>query len=105
MSDYQSIYELRKLSSHPMKLAIVLFSILTLTLTGEEKKAGPEWWSLQPIKKIIPPELDKHPLALNEVDAFIQKKLKENKLTSSKLASPRTQIRRCLLYTSPSPRD
>jgi len=108
MSDYQSIYELRKLSSHPMKLAIVLFSILTLTLTGEEKKAGPEWWSLQPIKKIIPPELDKHPLALNEVDAFIQKKLKENKLTSSKLASPRTQIRRLyfdLIGLPPSPEE
>ena len=91
-----------------MKLAIVLFSILTLTLTGEEKKAGPEWWSLQPIKKIIPPELDKHPLALNEVDAFIQKKLKENKLTSSKLASPRTQIRRLyfdLIGLPPSPEE
>ena len=83
MSDYQSIYELRKLSSHPMKLAIFLFSILTLSLTGEEKKAGPDWWSLQPIKKITPPELENRKLAANKVDAFIQKKLIEKKLTSS----------------------
>ena len=75
---------------------MVLFSIfsLTLNLIGNEKKAGPEWWSLQPIKQITPPKLERRGLALNQVDAFIQKKLTENKLAPSKPASPRTQIRR-----------
>ncbi|MDE0571725.1 MAG: DUF1549 domain-containing protein, partial [Verrucomicrobiales bacterium] len=79
-----------------MRLMTVLFAILTLTinLLGKEKKVGPEWWSLQPIKKITPPKLDDRGLALNQVDAFIQKKLTENNLTPSKPASPRTQIRR-----------
>ncbi|MCH2024234.1 MAG: DUF1553 domain-containing protein [Verrucomicrobiales bacterium] len=91
-----------------MKLAIFLFSILTLSLTGEEKKAGPDWWSLQPIKKITPPELENRKLAANEVDAFIQKKLIEKKLTSSEPASPRTQIRRLyfdLIGLPPSPEE
>jgi hypothetical protein len=94
MTNYQSIYGLRKLSSHFMRLVTVLFAILTLTinLLGKEKKVGPEWWSLQPIKKITPPKLDDRGLALNQVDAFIQKKLTENKLAPSKPASPRTPL-------------
>ncbi len=79
-----------------MKLVTVLCSILTLTLNliGKEKKAGTEWWSLQPIKQITPPKLEDRGLALNSIDAFVQEKLIENNLTPSKPASPRTQIRR-----------
>ena len=87
---------MRKLPSYLIKLVTVLCLILTLTLNliGKEKKAGPEWWSLQPIKQITPPKLEDRGLALNSIDAFVQEKLIENNLTPSKPASPRTQIRR-----------
>ncbi|MAB59588.1 MAG: hypothetical protein CMO46_03475 [Verrucomicrobiales bacterium] len=73
---------------------------------GVENKASSDWWSLQPIKEISPPEVTHKNLVKNPIDSFIIKKLKENNLEPSKIADPRTQIRRLyfdLVGLPPSP--
>ena len=44
---------------------------------GVENKASSDWWSLQPIEKISPPEVTHKNLVKNPIDSFIIKKLKE----------------------------
>lgn len=46
-------------------------------------------WAFQPLKEVLPPEGDLHP-----VDAFVNKKLNENHLSGAKKADKRTLIRR-----------
>jgi hypothetical protein len=70
--------------------------------TGElssRKKAGPDWWSLQPL-----PSAHKHAT----IDAFIRDKLQEKALGMSAPADQRTLIRRAsfdLLGLPPSPEE
>ncbi len=68
-------------------------------------RAGRDWWSLQPLKNVIPPnfknaskkqvlKFDPNQWARNEIDLFIAKRLLEKKLSPSPVATPRTLIRR-----------
>ena len=75
---------------------------------GDENKATSEWWSLQPIQEISPPQNNNKELIKNSVDLFIQKKLKDNNLQPSSMADPRTQIRRLyfdLIGLPPDPKQ
>ena len=75
---------------------------------GDENKATSEWWSLQPIQKISPPQNNNKQLIKNSVDLFIQKKLEDNNLQPSSMADPRTQIRRLyfdLIGLPPDPKQ
>ena len=68
-------------------LQIALKAVIGITFItssfGVENKASSDWWSLQPIEEISPPEVTHKNLVKNPIDSFII----------------------CLLYTSPSPRD
>ncbi|MFO0801948.1 MAG: DUF1549 and DUF1553 domain-containing protein [Gemmataceae bacterium] len=57
--------------------------------TTTEKKAGRDWWSLQPI---VRPPVPKG--ASNPIDAFIRAKLAEKKLEPAPAADKRTLVRR-----------
>ncbi len=59
--------------------------------TSNSRRAGRDWWSLQPVKRIAPPEVDgvSHP-----IDRFVLAKLADNKLSPAPPADKRTLIRR-----------
>jgi hypothetical protein len=62
---------------------------IDLFATTTEKKAGRDWWSLQPI---VRPPVPKG--ADNPIDAFIREKLAEKKLEPAPAADKRTLVRR-----------
>ncbi|MCI0681020.1 MAG: DUF1553 domain-containing protein [Gemmataceae bacterium] len=68
------------------------------------------WWSLQPVKKPIPPSVDaKYPeWSRNPIDAFVLAKLQAAKLTPTPGAEPRTLLRRVyfdLIGLPPTPEE
>jgi hypothetical protein len=76
------------------------------TTTG--KRAGYDWWALQPVKKPRPPSVNKLGWARNPIDPFVLHKLEARGLRSSRPADRRTLLRRLsfdLLGLPPSPED
>ncbi len=76
-----------------------LFSITT------ESRSGRNWWSLQPIQDVAPPELDDD-WGQNVIDAFVSQRLRVEGLRPSPQATPRNLIRRLyfdLLGLPPTP--
>jgi hypothetical protein len=74
-----------------------------------DRRAGYDWWSLQPIKRPQVPKTQntKHQ-TLNPIDSFILAKLEANGLSPSPPADPRTLIRRLyfdLLGLPPEPAE
>ncbi len=61
---------------------------------AEGKRAGADWWSLQPLAKVVPPDAGKADRGSNSIDAFIAAKLESRGLTPSPPADPQAQIRR-----------
>lgn len=58
-------------------------------------RAGYDWWSLQPLSTAaVPPGDERDTWSRNEVDRFILAQLKDNGLTPSPRADPRTLVRR-----------
>jgi hypothetical protein len=86
------------------------------TARPEPETLGPEhhfteeersWWSLQPIRNVASPEIDDERIQ-NGIDSFIARKLRENELTFSEAADPRTLIRRVtfdLTGMPPTPKE
>ena len=62
----------------------------------EERRAGPDWWSLQPLKAPDPPTPDGIPAAWSRssIDRWVYAKLRENGLAPSPAADRRSLIRR-----------
>ena len=58
------------------------------------RRAGYDWWSLQPIVKQPVPTIDGDRWSRNDIDRFILAKLKTKKLNPSPRADPRTLVRR-----------
>ncbi|MCH2202367.1 MAG: DUF1553 domain-containing protein [Fuerstiella sp.] len=58
------------------------------------KRAGYDWWSLQPLKETQPPETDSGGWVRNEIDSFVLRRLREAKLQPSDQSSPRALVRR-----------
>jgi hypothetical protein len=56
-------------------------------------KLTTDHWSFQPVQKVAPPQLDS-PWIRNGIDAFVLRKLEENKMSHSGAADRRTLIRR-----------
>lgn len=82
----------------------------TLSLVGEEERAGRDWWSLQPLKEsvAVPEVVDpvRREWARNEIDHFVLRKLTANQLAPSPPADPRVLVRRLyidLLGLPPEP--
>ena len=67
--------------------AIVCFSPLE---SVAEERAGLDWWSLQPLARVEPPNIGQN----HVIDSFVIAKLEEHGLGLSEMASPRAQIRR-----------
>ena len=62
--------------------------------TTTDRRAGYDWWSLQPLADVIPPKVGNHPWPTSEIDQFVLAKLHANGLEPSPPASPRVFIRR-----------
>ena len=68
-------------------------------------RAGQDWWSLQPVKKIVPPHAS---FSKNPIDDFWLAKLRDKGLSPSPAADRRTLIRRVsfdLIGLPPSPEE
>ena len=68
-----------------------------------DTRAGYDWWSLQPLKKVKAPNGTEHP-----IDAFIRHRLKGHNLSPSTRADRRTLIRRLsldLIGLPPTPEE
>lgn len=71
-------------------------------------RAGYDWWSLQPLKSVLPPESKTGSSFSNPIDLFIAQKLQAAGLSPSPAADRRTLIRRLyfdLLGLPPAPDD
>jgi hypothetical protein len=71
-----------------------------------DARAGVDWWSLQPLSKPVPPEVQHEIWSRNSIDAFVLAKLNESGLSASPEADKRTLIRRSsfdLLGLPPTP--
>jgi len=63
--------------------------------TTTDRRAGHDWWSLQPLSEVPPPGIDDAgKWNIHSVDRFVFAKLKERGLRPSLPADPRTLIRR-----------
>src|SRR5262249_49189327 len=58
------------------------------------KRAGPDWWSLQPLRRERPPRVDDPRPGANAIDAFVLRKLAEQGLRPAPPADRRTLLRR-----------
>jgi hypothetical protein len=78
-----------------------LFSITT------DRRAGRDWWSLQPLRNVTPPAIDSG-WGYNSIDKFVYKNLVTKKLQPSPEADRRVLIRRLsydLIGLPPTPQD
>jgi len=57
-------------------------------------RAGYDWWSLQPLREVTPPEPPSGATTRNGIDHFVVRRLADRKLSSAAEADPRTLIRR-----------
>ena len=71
-------------------LPIFLFCLLPALAAEEEGLKNADHWSFQPLREVVPPEsVERHP-----IDAFIRKRLAEEKLAPNPQATRRILIRR-----------
>jgi hypothetical protein len=86
-----------------------VFLALSVTLTaGEPRRAGADWWSLQPIARPVPPGGADLPTDANPIDAFVRDKLRSAGLQPAGPADRLTLIRRVtfdLTGLPPSPEE
>ena len=77
-------------------------------LATTERRAGRDWWSLQPVRRVDPPTSPDDVRARTPIDSFVRQKLKANGLSLAPEADRRTLIRRLsfdLLGLPPSPAE
>ena len=73
-----------------------------------DKRAGTDWWSLQPVKKPQPPQVKRKDWARNPIDAFVLEKLEAKGLSPAPQADPRVLARRIyfdLIGLPPTPAE
>jgi hypothetical protein len=76
--------------------------------TSDQRRAGRDWWSLQPLWPVAAPTLDDSGQPINPIDQFILHRLKKERLEPSPMADRRTLIRRLsfdLVGLPPTPHD
>jgi hypothetical protein len=75
----------------------------------EPKRAGPDWWSLQPVRKPSVPTIDNRQSSIfNPIDAFISAKRQAEKMEGAPEADRVTLLRRVtfdLIGLPPTPRE
>jgi hypothetical protein len=67
---------------------------LSASRKGEERRAGLDWWSIQPIRRPPVPAVARRDWGHNPVDAFILARLQAEQLSPAPVAERRTLIRR-----------
>jgi hypothetical protein len=76
--------------------------------TGGPRRAGRDWWSLQPLRPVAVPPVDGAQRPINPIDHFILHRLKKERLAPSPEADRRTLIRRLsfdLIGLPPTPHE
>jgi len=61
---------------------------------SSDKRAGKDWWSLQPLKAYELPEVESKAWSKNAIDRFVLSRLEREGLKPSLKADPRTLVRR-----------
>ncbi|MCE9609587.1 MAG: PSD1 and planctomycete cytochrome C domain-containing protein [Chthoniobacter sp.] len=72
------------------------------------KRAGYDWWALQPLRAVPPPDPEISSAAANEIDRFLVAKLQASGLRPSPRAEPRVLVRRLFIDLTglpPSPEE
>jgi cell division protein FtsB len=59
-----------------------------------DKRAGYDWWSLQPLRDVSPPKIKNSATVKNPIDAFVVRRLEDTGLTPSPQASAAVLLRR-----------
>lgn len=75
---------------------------------SSDRRAGYDWWSLQPLRAVGRPEVSNSKWPINEIDYFVAQRLEKAGLAPAPAAQPRTLIRRLyfdLVGLPPSPDD
>jgi hypothetical protein len=70
---------------------------LDLFAATSDHRAGHDWWSLQPLKKVVPPTVRNSEPVQTVIDRFIVARLQQHGLSLSSPADRRTLIRRVSL--------
>ena len=87
---------------------VVLCAVLTVAPAGDERRAGPDWWSLQPVRPVTMPRAGAGQTPINPIDHFILDRLQKERLALSPEADRRTIIRRLsfdLIGLPPEPHE
>jgi len=73
-----------------------------------DRRAGYDWWSLQPVKQPALPDVQDAKWSKNDIDRFVLKTLETNGLKPSQAAAPRVLLRRVyfdLIGLPPTPEE
>src|SRR5262249_40924416 len=73
---------------------VVLCAATMPAQAGDQRRAGRDWWSLQPLRPVAVPSVDDSQQPQNPIDHFILHRLKKEGLAPSPTADRRTLIRR-----------
>jgi len=87
---------------------LALWVVIGAANAGDEGRAGPDWWSLQPLRAVAVPQADAGQKPINPIDHFILRRLQREGLTPSPEADKRTLIRRLsfdLIGLPPQPHE
>jgi hypothetical protein len=77
-----------------MRILFVLVALSATLTAADPKRAGADWWSLQPIVRPVPPTVADLPTDANPIDAFVRDKLRTSGLKPAGPADRLTLIRR-----------
>jgi len=87
---------------------LVLLLVVPRARTDEPRRAGPDWWSLQPVKRPRPPSVRDATGLRNPIDAFVRAALEKQGLSPAPPTDRATLIRRAtldLLGLPPTPSE
>src|SRR5262245_16358354 len=89
--------------------SLVLFcAVVSLAPAADERRAGLDWWSLQPVRPVAVPQVSSGQTPINPIDRFILDRLRKERLAPSPEADRRTLIRRLsfdLIGLPPAPHE
>src|SRR5436190_10761304 len=73
---------------------ILVCAAVNFASAGDERRAGPDWWSFQPLRPVAVPRADDTQALINPIDNFLVHRLQKERLEPSPSADRPTLIRR-----------
>src|SRR5262245_32248332 len=73
---------------------VLVCAVVNAMPAGDERRAGPDWWSLQPVRQVKVPPVGAGRTPINPIDHFILDRLHKEGLAPSPEADRRILIRR-----------